>query len=296
MLKHWFIQSTSLRLTGPTTDSGNRLLKGLCEADVHFTDFGVIPFTTEITNWDSMPVYPAVFPYASTKILKMLTEEDHPLDKVFVGCPPDRAKALWSSMQRGVFYDKVAFDMEAYMGPLKDIMLNGYGGAYRIVRLDHVLHHKFAGDTFVKPTRDLKLFAGTVIPSGTSLDEHLKTTTCDEEAIASNLDASIFLSPAFVPTAILEEYRIFIVEGKAVTGSLYKRKGRVEYSSKVPPGVLNAAEEYASIYSPARAFTIDLAAVDYSSHYKVVEFNSINCSGLYHSDVGALAKALREIQ
>ncbi len=42
----------------------------------------------------------------------------------------------------------------------------------------------------------------------------------------------------------------------------------------------------------ARAFTMDLATFKHGEDVKIVEYNCINCSGLYHSDVDQLIRSI----
>lgn len=96
---------------------------------------------------------------------------------------------------------------------------------------------------------------------------------------------------------ILEEYRLFIINKKLVTGSRYIKKNKIESKN------ISILDNYNEIYDfslkaiecwePDICYTLDVCLLEDMS-YKIVEVNSINSSGLYESDIETLIKHISE--
>ena len=93
-------------------------------------------------------------------------------------------------------------------------------------------------------------------------------------------EARVSVSPV---RTIMREYRLFFVDGRLVTGSLYRQAGEVVLSGEVDPDAVAYGEAIAQQWSPAEAFVMDIALTD--DGYRVIEFNNINSSGFYAADV-----------
>ena len=82
-----------------------------------------------------------------------------------------------------------------------------------------------------------------------------------------------------------------MIDGEVVTGSTYRKDG---YRSVFHP-VSSVAFDYARFavkeWMPNPTIVIDIARTR-EGEYKVIEFNCINSSGVYNSDVGKLVDAL----
>lgn len=130
---------------------------------------------------------------------------------------------------------------------------------------------------FVRPDRDLKELSGCVWPVS-DFAEYV-----DKLRAAGNrtaLDMPIVVAPT---RQIDSEWRLHVIDGKVSTGSRYELFGDLDYSTELPDTLCQFAEETAKIWSPARAFVMDLAMVGDTP--MVLEFNGINSAGFYHSDV-----------
>jgi len=145
---------------------------------------------------------------------------------------------------------------------------------------------------FIRPIADSKYFAGTV------MDHH---ELCYRQQCVVDLgedDGTGLRGETLVmysePKSILSEYRMWIVDGKVVTSSLYKRGGRVVYQECIDKRAINYAEKMAAIWQPVQAFVMDVAHVDYSTYkcYKIIEINTLNSCGLYAANVGKLVEGL----
>jgi len=90
------------------------------------------------------------------------------------------------------------------------------------------------------------------------------------------------------------ETRFFVVDGKIVTGSLYKRGNKVIYDSNIDPDVQKFAQEMVDFWQPNRAFVIDIALTP--DGCKIVEINNINSSGFYASNVNKIIDAIEGME
>lgn len=90
---------------------------------------------------------------------------------------------------------------------------------------------------------------------------------------------------------IYQEYRFFVIDGKVVTGSLYKQGGKPLSSPIVNDDVLQFAEDMVNIWCPDRGFVIDIAVLP-DNELKIVELNNLNSSGFYSCDIGKIVNAI----
>jgi hypothetical protein len=146
---------------------------------------------------------------------------------------------------------------------------------------------------FVRPSEDRKVFSGQVIDQA-NFDVWLKAT---EQAAYSGYttltpETLVVVSPL---KAIHAEWRFFVIDGTIVTGSLYKRG---DYVRPLPLLYREDSELYAeqmvNKWQPDRAFVIDIALTD--KGYKVIEYNCLNSSGFYKSNVGKIVNAIEEMK
>jgi len=116
---------------------------------------------------------------------------------------------------------------------------------------------------FVRPVGDAKEEAGKVKSSG--------------EIIAT--------------VRIRKEWRLWVVDGKIVTYSLYKEGRRVVYRHEIDEDALIFAKKMADLnpdYSPA--YVIDVCRTE--EGLKLLETNCLNAAGFYAADLMALASAI----
>lgn len=141
---------------------------------------------------------------------------------------------------------------------------------------------------FIRPCEDTKDFSGTVYTKEEFeawREEILRVEdTCpfaDKDVVASPLQH------------ILAEYRFFVVNGKIVTYSQYKKGDAVISSPIVDEHVISYAQSMVDKWQPAKAFVIDVA--DTANGYKVIEINNFNSAGFYASDVAKLIEAIEQM-
>lgn len=139
---------------------------------------------------------------------------------------------------------------------------------------------------FARPLKDNKLFTGGLFNSNDLLT-HINGKILNE----GNKDEKLLISSRKNITA---EYRLFVVDGIIVTGSLYKLRNQLTLSDYVDSDVLDFANDCLDIWQPSLAFVLDIAITDIGC--RIVEVNNIASAGLYKADVSKIVNALEKIK
>ena len=142
---------------------------------------------------------------------------------------------------------------------------------------------------FVRPDADNKSFNGQVMNRDEFLDWQRSMSVMEDSATISK-DDIIILAPI---KAIFAEYRFYVVNGKVVTGSVYKIGHKVVYAPCHEQSVIDFAQQMVDLYAPSIAFVLDIA--DTPDGMKVLETNSISSSGFYAIDMGKFVAAINEL-
>ena len=143
---------------------------------------------------------------------------------------------------------------------------------------------------FLRPNADDKSFNGQVMNRGDFLDWQ-RTMSNMEDSATIGKDDLIILAPL---KQIYAEYRFYVVNGRVVTGSLYKSRDTVVYVECVDQSVIDFAQKMVNRFSPSIAFVLDIA--DTPDGFKVLETNSISSSGFYAIDIGKWVNAINEME
>jgi ATP-grasp domain, R2K clade family 3 len=153
--------------------------------------------------------------------------------------------------------------------------------------------HFYDHRMFVRPDVVTKTFAGRVFDFDTeedniyALDKYEKIDPAELVVIAD-------------PTDIISECRHFVVNGKVVAESQYRRNNVLDIRIDVAEDNHNLAVAVAEKnqlvnflgWEPDTVYVVDTAeTVDGP---RIIEFNSASCSGLYACDTRAIVKAVNE--
>lgn len=230
-------------------------IEAIKDLDIPYFMFGTIPHTTELTGWDNN--FECVIPLGGTKIATMFAE----------GQMPPNAK-MW--------YDSTKFDQQYYSAILGDEMFNANP---EWTTFGQVCTRCMEYDAFIKPTSDIKTFAGTIVPAGHVLASYLSTR--DVRLVDST---PVMVAPYQPPP--ISEYRCFVVDGCITEASKYM------VGSKLAPTPLTDGEwrivrtyfnRIKTKYEPAGVYVVDFAAT--SDDIKVMEYNCFHASGIYTADM-----------
>lgn len=144
---------------------------------------------------------------------------------------------------------------------------------------------------FIRPLHDNKAFAGSALSRQDFIEWRKR---CKSHLATDDL-------PVLVASIkdICSETRLFIIDRKIITGSLYKMGGKMSISPLVDPMVKEFANDLISKeFQPEKAYVMDIALINTQAgiHPKVVELNCINCSGFYSSDIARIVEHLNFIE
>lgn len=207
-----------------------------------------------------------------------LLPDVNPQGKVYVcGALKLRKIAEQRSWFPGSFLnDNFRFDL--WLQQLNDELLNHDAVIGRLKDIE--INHKQS--FFIRPLEDNKAFDGVV------MDMETFVPWCRSVA-----NQSIASMPVVVSSVkdIYREYRLFVVQGKVVTGSVYKMAGKAVAVELNEPEVVDYANRIDKKWAPAESYVIDIAAT--AKGFKVIEFNNINSSGFYASDVDSYVRAIQ---
>ncbi|RKG98546.1 DUF4343 domain-containing protein [Corallococcus praedator] len=146
------------------------------------------------------------------------------------------------------------------------------------------------GRFFIRPCLDDKSFSGMV----TSWEAFAKWR---EQVLALDTYATVSADTwvaVSAPRAIQREYRMVVVDGRVITGSLYKLGDRVLASSEVEPEVHAFAQRMADTWGPDRAYALDVFM--HEGELYVGEINNLNSAGFYAYDVGKMVAAVEAMR
>ena len=144
---------------------------------------------------------------------------------------------------------------------------------------------------FARPVEDTKSFSGTVYNPQDFIDCRKRVMNIETSEATITGDDLVMTSTL---KKIYAEYRLFVIDGKIVTGSRYKLGSRVEYSETLDPAMLEYARARIKEFCPIKAMCLDIAHIEGPEPYKVIETNSISSAGFYACDMNAFVGAINE--
>lgn len=229
---------------------------------------GMIPFSDEITSANPI-IGTDYIPYGSTSFIIKSAELGF----------------------KGLHFDLKQFNYQEAVKNRKDMLNNG-----SIVKLEdciNILETKAPeSEWFVRPSEDLKQFSGQVM-NAKDCAEWLKDRMLCASSGSYQLskDTMIVLAE---PKNILAEWRWFIIDGKVISGSLYRKQRQLYKKHETDADIIKEAQQLADGWLPSPCCVMDTAIIEESSDTKIVEFNCINASGFYDNDISAIFKTLWE--
>ncbi len=178
-------------------------------------------------------------------------------------------------------------DYEVWRQHYGDALLNHDARVCRFADVEPLGDARF----FIRPCLDSKSFAGQVMDWPEF--EAWRHRVLDLGEVYTSLDGNTMV--AYGPVKVIrKEFRFFVVDGRVVTGSLYKIGTRVVYNEVVDDEATLYAQQMVDRWQPARAFVIDIADTD--EGYRIVEINCLNSAGFYAIDVQKLVMAIEAME
>lgn len=143
---------------------------------------------------------------------------------------------------------------------------------------------------FMRPVLDSKSFTGEVTdwPSFVEWRDRVLALRPEDGATVTGET----LVQVCSKKEIYSETRTWIVDGRVVTASGYKLGTRrlKNYLPECDPIIALFAETQAAIWSPHRAYCLDVA--DTPDGLKIIEVNNLNSAGFYAANMGKLLHAI----
>lgn len=257
---HWVIQENLYHEEG-----FYGLLRALDRLELPYSVHKVVPFTSQLIPEVDLPPDTSIIVMGATTLVRIAGERG------------------WTP---GAYFNE-NYNFEVHVAsPWGPHMLNGDGTVYAFKDVPEQ-----PGLFFTRPVLDIKTYTGTVMDWEEFSDWQRRTVEMGEED-GSQLtgDTRVVIAE---PKVIYSEYRIYVIGGKAVAGSQYKRSGRPYQDAHVDPEILQYAEARARQWSPSPAFVMDIARTP--EGLRIIEAGCLNAAGYYKADIGRVVMALEEL-
>lgn len=247
------------------------LMIGVKQSGIDYTPIKVIPFDYEYVEGEPYPGYFKTIPVialGSTTLIKVAQN---------LGWTP----GVWAGDE---------FEYDQYIAHYGEAMLNSDAEYFAFKDVP-----RFEGLKFIRPVKDSKAFAGTII-DGTEFEAWQDAQI--EMGVTLFPETPVLVAE---PTRIDAEYRFFVVDGKVLTGSMYMYKQRLqprelEYEYDLDMAAMAYAQSQVDRWQPAPAFVIDVAAMDMQAKtFRIIEINGFNAAGFYKADVGKVLAAVNNL-
>ncbi len=211
----------------------------------------------------------------------------HDEPALFYGAPNlIRLVAQAQRWSPGVYWSDEAFRASAWGDAYQEDQLNRRA---IFTQLDALLGSGRSDEevVFLRPDRDLKEFAGSVLTM-----EELRRWAVNALQEDTTLDGAmrVLVGPAIEIDA---EWRCFVVDGEVVAASLYRAAGELSVSEGAPREVVLFCERLSLKWSPARVFIMDIAA--HQGHLSVIEINGFHSSGFYAASIDRVIDAVSSL-
>lgn len=186
---------------------------------------------------------------------------------------------------KGLFFNEEAFSIENYLQHWHKYMLNSeaqittFGAFSKQIHDDESLW-------FIRPDADDKSFSGDVKKFSDIKQWHSNFSVFENVQLSEN--TKIVVGP---PYHIKKEWRTFIVDGKVVASSLYRKDFKLNTSANdKPETMVQFVEDRCREYVPHPIFVMDIALC--GDTYYIIECGCMNSVGFYDADVNNIIKEI----
>lgn len=250
----WVVQSN-------LNSEGSDLIEKACrEIGAIYTPVEIIPFSDTLPDYDRS--IPAIF-YGSTTMGRLVFGE------------------------RGYFFDAANFHMQLLSMNYRKLMLNYPYGEYTIEELVEEIPFWDYNEFFIRPLDDSKSFVGQVINGHEIKDWFAKLQQSDSTEITTETEVLV-TSPKRIET----EWRLWIVRGKVIAASQYRRNDILIKKEGCPAGIKDFAEFVCRLWTPHDVFCMDVCVLPENRNPFIVECGCFNSCGFYAADVNVIVKEI----
>lgn len=248
----WIVQANLMSMV---ETSDHVKMEKICKK--HGFDFEgvkVVPFSGTIPDFD--PNIPTIF-YGGTGWINNIYNK-HPNHKgIFFN--PDSIFTFWTKK-----YGRSALNHEATETTFTKLSEANYDDDERF---------------FIRPVSDQKEFSGGIMTFG-DIKQWCEKIFTDVPDLG---DLPIIIGEPF---GLAYEWRLFILNGKVITGSQYRTYYVRNVQASLPQEVIDFAEAQAKVYSPTDMFVMDVCKSGDGLY--VIEIGCFNSAGFYASDLEAI--------
>lgn len=175
-------------------------------------------------------------------------------------------------------------DYNVYSQHYKDNLLN-YDS--RVVRFGDDFEW-FYDQHFIRPCLDSKVFTGQVL-NKEEWPEFRHRMLTNGHTTSLTEDTLIQIAS---PKNLTQEIRCWVVDGKIVTQSTYRRGSFLVYDEIVDQDALDFAQSMVDIFQLSPTFVIDVGLT--KDGWKIIECGSTSCAGFYDANMQKLIEALED--
>ncbi|MCH2044718.1 MAG: ATP-grasp domain-containing protein [Saprospiraceae bacterium] len=257
----WIIQDSNF-----SNRDRSQILEACQSLSIPCIQIPVIPFADNLPNFPLDENHENIYYGSTTMMDRIYQNYDKPL---------------------GLFYDKHTFSMENYLKQWGNYMLSSEA-QFMTFREFSALDFPNDRQFFIRPDSDSKAFAGIVLEFGKIQDWYERLSNDDIYGLGP--DTKIMVGPAY---HIEKEWRNYIVEGKVVTSSTYRKNFRLYKSgTDIPPEMIAFVEARCREYQPHDVFAMDIAKCSGKNEYYIIECGCMNSVGFYASNIYTYVEAL----
>lgn len=189
---------------------------------------------------------------------------------------------------RGCYYDPATFTYAEALKQRPDMLNDG------LMTVDEAIavlsDAKPDSRWFLRPSADLKNFCGHVCVAAEAAPWLTEALVRESDTIAKHSHADLVVLNAVKD--LWCEWRYFLIDGKIVSGSVFRFQGKLHPTPVTSQKTLDEAQALADGWLPHKHCVMDLAMT--TEGLKVVEFNCINASGFYGNDMEPVFRGLWE--
>jgi hypothetical protein len=190
----------------------------------------------------------------------------------------------------GVFFDIDNFTITSYVEHYEKNMFN-FPCEFTTIGKFASSGHSWDKHFFIRPIKDLKEFSGEVMTFEKLVrwDKNIRHLPGYDNNPTLTSDTGIAVSEPF---NIADEWRVFVVGGKASSGSHYRSYMSLKVEPGIPDRVKNFVEKMCKIWVPADVFVMDVG--ESAGNLFIIECNCFNSSGFYKSDIDKIIITVSE--
>ncbi len=188
---------------------------------------------------------------------------------------------------KGLFFDEITFSMENYFQKWGSYMLNYQA---EIISIKEFCSKNLSLDSlfFIRPNEDDKSFDGTVKTFEEILNWHKNLEEFGNEKL--NKNTKIVVGQAF---NINKEWRNFIINGKVVASTLYRKDFKLNKNrNDKPDEMIDFVENRCKEYIPHSIFAMDIALC--GDTFYIIECGCLNSCGFYDADINKIVQKVSE--